>query len=126
MNKYIAYLNVIVICLISAFALSCKDDTDSQLGQFSIQADTISSEFATMSWDTPSGGNGPISYYVYLNGDLVYGEYTQNEYTFTELSWDTKYTVTVVAEDAGGAKVEANLEFQRLIQSQMYVQLGAA
>jgi mannan endo-1,4-beta-mannosidase len=84
--------------IIKIFTESTTPKTPSELNKVSASKNSI-----TVSWTASTGGEGAISYNVYLNGSLV-DNVSATSYTFTELDPETEYTIGIEAVDEGGVK----------------------
>ena len=81
---------------------------------FVIVVDSVGFDMASVTWTKPVGdNNNDLLYTVLLNGDIIAEDFTEREYSFSNLEFNTVYTLAVIAENTGGMS-EAQTDFETL------------
>jgi hypothetical protein len=103
-NGEFVFMRWIYVFIGCVAIVCCNEEDRSQqsspdefaIGEFSISYDSIGSVFANISWTKPDGGRGEIRYYVYLDDELILGEFPDSTCVIENLTPATSYSGRVV------------------------------
>lgn len=112
LRKFSHFLLATLLIAIFSCDEDSNDKENNDPGSFTVSTSNIQGTSASISWSEPSDEDGDdLTYSVNLGSTEVASEQTQRSYTFSDLSFATEYSGSVVAMDGNGGESSATFSF---------------